>query len=129
MKKNQIIYWTATGIMSFMFIAGGLMYFFQYEHPHGHFINLGFPVWLIYPLAVLKILGVVAILTKKSSFLKELAYAGFLYDVLLAFVAHIMIGDEEYLPALVAMIVISISWIYDRKVFGAYTQRISHTRQ
>ena len=126
MKKNRIIYWTATGIMSFMFIAGGLMYIFNYEHPHGHFINLGFPVWLIYPLAVLKILGVIAILTRKSIFLKELAYAGFLYDALLAFVAHIMINDGEYMPALVAFIVISISWIYDRKVFGGAKLEASH---
>ena len=126
MKNNQKIYWAATILMSFMFVAGGLMYFFQYEHPHGHFINLGFPVWLIYPLAVLKILGVIAILTKKSNFLKELAYAGFLYDVLLAFVAHDIIEDGEYMPALIAFIIISISWIYDRKVFGVYKQEISN---
>ncbi|MEM7575478.1 MAG: DoxX family protein [Bacteroidota bacterium] len=125
MRKDKIIYWTATALMSFMFVAGGLMYIFKYEHPEGHFINLGFPVWLIYPLAVLKILGVIAILTRKSSFLKEFAYAGFLYDALLAFVAHIIVDDGEYLPALIALLVISISWVYDRKIFGNYRQEYS----
>ena len=122
MEKNRVIYWVATILLSLLFVAGGLMYFFNYEHPQGHFINLGFPTWLIYPLAVLKILGVIAILTRKSNFLKELAYAGFLFDALLAFVAHIIVNDGEYMPAAIALVVIVISWIFDRKVFGVYRQ-------
>jgi len=127
MKTNKIIYWVATALLSFMFIAGGLMYFYNYEHPEGHFINLGFPKWLIYPLAILKILGVIAILTKKSSFLKELAYAGFLFDAVLALVAHIVVDDGEYMPAAISIIITLISWFYDRKVFGQYKQEIRHS--
>lgn len=122
MKKNKIIYWVTTGLLCFLFFAGAMMYLFNYERAHGFFINLGFPTWIIYPLAALKILGVIAILTKKSNFLKELAYAGFLFDAILALAAHIMVSDGEYAPAIAALIFTILSWTYDRKVFGKYVQ-------
>ena len=122
MKKDKIIYWIATGLFCLLLFAGALMYLFNYPMVEAAFVNLGFPTWIIYPLAFLKILGIIAILTKKSTFLKELAYAGFLYDLLLAFVAHIKINDGEYAASFVAIILLAISWIYDRKVFGSYEQ-------
>ena len=74
-------------------------------------------------MAILKFAGVAAILTKKSNFLKELAYAGFLYDAILALAAHLMVQDGEAVPAVVSIVLIVISWRYDRKVFGAYVQQ------
>lgn len=122
MKRDTIIYWIATGLLSLLFVAGGLMYLLNYPRAQGFFANLGFPVWIIYPLAILKFAGVTAILTKKSTFLKELAYAGFLYDAILALAAHLMVQDGEAVPAVVSIVLIVISWRYDRKVFGAYVQ-------
>ena len=122
MKKDKIIYWIATGLLCFFFVAGGLMYFFNYEHAHAFFESLGFPTWIIYPLAILKLLGPIAILTRKSLLLKELAYAGFAYDAVLALSAHLMVLDGEYLPAILALLATAFSWIYDRKVFGKLTQ-------
>ncbi len=85
MKTTKIIYWVTTGLLSTLFIMGALMYLFNYSRAEGFFVNLGFPTWIIYPLAILKILGAFSILSKKSLFLKELAYAGFLFDATLAF--------------------------------------------
>ncbi|CAM4421089.1 MULTISPECIES: DoxX family protein [Zobellia] len=124
MKKNKIIYWIATGLLTLLFFAGAMMYIFNYPRAEGFFISLGFPTWIIYPLAILKILGVIAILTKKSNFLKELAYSGFLFDVILALAAHIIVSDGEYAPAIIALVLIAISWFFDRKVFGNYIQRV-----
>ncbi len=124
MKNHKIIYWIATGIVCFLFFAGGMMYFFNYEHAHNFFVSLGFPTWLIYPLAILKILGAIAILSRKSLFLKELAYAGFLYDAILALVAHLIVNDGEYTPAILAILFTLISWRYDRLYFGTYEQKI-----
>lgn len=123
MKKNKIIYWVATGMLSFLFISGAMMYILNYPRASGFFISLGFPTWIIYPLAMLKILGPIAILTKKSKFLKEMAYAGFFYDATLAFFAHLMVRDGEYLFSILALTFTTISWIYDRKVFGKYEQK------
>lgn len=122
MKTNKIIYWISTGLLCALFIMGAMMYIFNYPRAEGFFISLGFPTWIIYPLATVKILGAITILTKKSNFLKELAYAGFLFDATLAFFAHLMVSDGEYLFSTVALILTITSWIYDRKVFGKYTQ-------
>ena len=125
MKKNKLIYWIATGLMSAIFLFSASMYLLNYERVSGFFVNLGFPTWLIYPLAILKILGIVAILSKKSTFLKELAYAGFLFDAILALVAHLMVSDGEHMGAILAIIFITVSWIYDRKIFGQYHQTLN----
>ena len=117
MKTNKIIYWISTSIMCLVFLLSAGMYLFNYERASGFFIHLGFPTWLIYPLAILKIAAVIAILTKKSKFLKELAYAGFLFDAILALAAHNIAGDGESMLSVIAVVSIIVSWIYDRKVF------------
>ncbi len=122
MKTDRIVYWISTTVMSLVFLAGALMYLVNYERALGYFVGLGFPTWIIYPLGALKVLGVIAIWTRYSSFLKELAYAGFLYDVTLALAGHVMVRDGEYAPAIVALMATIISWIFDRRVFGPYRQ-------
>ncbi|UZO82231.1 DoxX family protein [Aquimarina sp. ERC-38] len=117
MKKNKIIYWVATAIMILVFSFSAGMYLFSYGRASGFFIHLGFPTWLIYPLAILKILGIMVILLKKSYFLKELAYAGFLFDALLAFSAHTVANDGSSAMSIIAIVATIVSWIYDRKVF------------
>lgn len=102
-----------------------LMYFSNYPRIEGFFTHLGFPTWIIYPLATLKIFGVLAVLTKKVNFLKELAYAGFLFDTILALSAHLIVNDGEFMPAIIGIVAVSASWIYDRKVYGNYKQSIT----
>lgn len=124
MKNNKIVYWIATSLMSVIFLFSASMYLFAYERASGFFVSLEFPTWLIYPLAVLKIVGVITVITKKSSFLKELAYAGFLFDAILALVAHLAVSDGEQMAAILAIIFTTISWYFDRKVFGNYVQKV-----
>jgi hypothetical protein len=119
---NKIIYWIATAVMCLVFLFSAQMYLFKYEMVTGFFKALGFPVWLIYPMAILKILAVVAILAKKSVFLKDLAYAGFLFNALLALSAHINAKDGGYLMSLIALIATIVSWFMDKKLF---TKQIS----
>ncbi len=128
MKRNKIIYWISTGILCALFMFSAMMYIFNYPRIEGFFINLGFPTWIIYPLAVLKVFGVLAILTKKINFLKELAYAGFLFDAILALSAHIIVNDGEFMPAIIAIVVTTVSWVYDRKIFGNYEQNLNITK-
>ncbi|TCI84912.1 DoxX family protein [Tenacibaculum sp. M341] len=122
MSITKIIYWVSTILLCLLFIMGAMMYIFNYPRAEGFFISLGFPTWIIYPLAVLKIIAPVVILTRVSLFLKELAYAGFLFDAVLAFFAHLMVLDGEYLFSVLATILTIVSWIWDRKVYGVYKQ-------
>ena len=122
MNYYKLTYWISTSLLCLLFFAGGLMYLFNYPRASGFFENLGFPVWLIYPLAALKISGAIVVISRRFSFLKELAYAGFLYDAILALVAHVMVLDGEYMPAIIALALLAVSWWADRKAFGLPAQ-------
>ena len=74
--------------------------------------------YIIYPLAIAKLLGLVAILSRKSELLKEWAYAGFFYNVVLAFFAHVMINDNQQWGALAAMVLLLTSYFFQRRAFA-----------
>ena len=117
-KMNKIIYWIATGLLSALMLMSASMYIFNYEMVSQTFVNLGFPVYIIYPLAAAKILGLMAILTRKYKLLKEWAYAGFFFDFVLALSAHWIINDGAFVPAFVAIVLLIVSYIYDKKIFA-----------
>ena len=109
---EKIIYWIATGIMCAVFLFSSFMYLTKYDMITQAYQNLGFPTWMIYPSAILKILGVVAILSRKSKLLKEWAYAGFFFDFVLALGAHLTVNDGEFGGALVALVLLFASYFY-----------------
>lgn len=117
MKRDTIIYWIATGLLSALMLFSASMYIFNHTAIVGAFNSFGYPTYLIYPLATAKILGVIAIISKVSPILKGLAYAGFFYDFILAFFAHVSISDGSQGGAIVAMILLLVSYYYDRKLF------------
>jgi hypothetical protein len=103
-----------------MMLASGVMYLANYAEVAKSFNSLGYPTYLIYPLGIAKILGVIAILTKKSKILKDLAYAGFFYDFILAASAHINAGDGGFPIPLAALVILIVSYVTDRKIYGRY---------
>lgn len=119
-KRDNIIYYAATGLFSALIGMGVVMYFAQHEMVSEMFTSLGFPTWIIYPLAIAKTLGLVAIWTNKSKMLKEWAYAGFVFDLLLAISAHTMVGDGGQGGAIVALLLVVVSYIFNRKKYPTY---------
>ncbi len=119
MKTDKIIYWLSTGLMCALFLFSAGMYFFNNPMVKEIFTFLGFPTWIIYPLAVAKILAVVAILSKQSRVLKEWAYAGLFFDSMLAFGAHWFANDGQFAPALIAMVLILVSRIFDHRLYSS----------
>lgn len=115
MKTNNIIYYTATGLLSVLLLFSAGMYFFNYDEVAGMFTNFGYPTYIIYPYAVAKILGLIAIWFVANKTVKEWAYAGFFFAFIFAFFAHVMIGDGEQIPAVLAMILLIVSYIYSKK--------------
>ncbi len=116
-KTIKIIYWISTGLLTLLMLFSAGNYFFNHEAIVNAFEALGYPTYLIYPLGIAKLLGLIAILTRKYSTLKEWAYAGFFFDFILAFFAHIMVGDGEFAGALVAMILLFASYFSEKKAF------------
>ncbi|NJM78425.1 MAG: DoxX family protein [Flavobacterium sp.] len=115
-KYLKIAYWIFTTLFSLLMLYSATMYFTQYEMVKGFFEHLGYPVYLIYPLAVLKIIGVLVILTNFSKTLKEWAYSAFFFEIILAFFAHYMVKDGEQGGAVIAMILLLSSYFLSKKV-------------
>jgi hypothetical protein len=107
--SQKIIFRISTGILStivLMFLANSI---FNREMFTNCFSSLGYPIYLIYPLVVVKILGLIAIWSNKSVILKEWAYAGFCFNFVLAFLAEIQAMDGEYISSPLALMVLLIS--------------------
>ncbi|WP_420628937.1 DoxX family protein [Candidatus Leptofilum sp.] len=116
--RDKIIYWITTGLLSASMIMSALTYVLQNEMMGENFMRLGHPAYLVYPLALAKTLGIIAILTKRSPLLKEWAYAGFFFDFVLALMAHIALGDVQFVLPVITIILLLVSRFYDPKVFG-----------
>ena len=109
-KRNRIIYYVSTGLLTaFMAMAVG-MYFFQNEMMQETFIRLAYPTYIIYPLATAKTLGLFSIWIGKNKSLKEWAYAGFFFDFILATSAHLMVGDGEFPMPITALVLLLTSY-------------------
>jgi len=117
MSTNKIIYYIATAVLTLVMLFSAYNYFFNYEMITGFFTAMGFPTWIVYPLAVFKLLGLVAIWTRISPVLKDLAYAGFFYNTLLAFFAHYMHNGGGFTFAIVAFIAVMVSYAMQRKIW------------
>lgn len=117
MKTNKIVYWISTGLLCLLMLASAGMYIFNHPAVIVIFKTLGYPSYIVYPLAVAKILGVIAILSKRSKWLIEWAYAGFFFDFLLAISAHLNAGDGEFPLPVIALILLLVSYFSDKKVF------------
>ncbi|GAA4824885.1 DoxX family protein [Algivirga pacifica] len=116
MKRDKIIFYAVTGLLSAMMLMSAGMYIFNYEHISAEFTRMGFPLWIVYPLAVAKVLGVAAILSGLVKELKYMAYTGFFFNFVLAAVAHLQTNDGEFGGAVVALVLLGVSYFFDQKV-------------
>lgn len=117
-KAQKIAYYVSTSLLTALMLFSAGMYFTKTEMVKGFFTALSFPTWLVIPLAIAKLLGLVAIWSKASNWLKEWAYAGFFFDVVLAATAHTMIGDGGAGMAFAGILFVAASYYFDSKVFG-----------
>ncbi len=107
--KNKTFYLISNSLLTiFMLISSG-MYFFNSAEVGEMFTNLGYPSYIVYPLAIAKILGLIGIWLNKYKSLKEWAYAGFFFDFILALMAHIMAGIA-FVPVMIALVLLGISY-------------------
>jgi len=117
MKTFKITYWSATGLLSLMLIMSSGMYVFDNEAVQGTFIALGYPSYLIYPLVVAKLTAVAILLSQKDSTIKEWVYAALFFEFVLAFFAHVMVGDGDQFGAVIAIVLLLVSYFSGKKIF------------
>ena len=118
-KSDRIIYYIVTGLFTAQMLFAIFTYLFNTEMVAEMFTSLGVPQEVIYPLSLAKFLGLVAIWTNKSRMLKELAYACFALDFVMAATAHAMAGDGGAPWLIAPLALVSLSFIFHRRVFPA----------
>jgi hypothetical protein len=121
MKKDKIIFWTATTIIA---LLEGVMPALtsQTELAKEGIRHLGYPEYFGNVLVVFKVLGVLAIVIPQvSKRVKEWAYAGFAFDFLFAAISHGAvdgINGQTFFP-LVVLGILAVSYIYYHKLIEA----------
>ncbi len=79
--------------------------------------HLGYPLYLMTFLSVLKLLGAIALLQTKFQNIKEWAFAGFAFSFIGAFVSKVFVGDSIaiLLPPVIMLIVLFVLYYFWRK--------------
>ncbi len=115
-KRDLVIYRVVTALFSLMLLAGAITYFVDYNMTSEMFISLGVPTEIIYPLAIVKILGILAIWLIKNPLIKNLAYSGFALDLSMAIIAHLKAGDGGFYGPIIPLILLIASYGFFRRV-------------
>lgn len=120
MKKQKIIFWTATIII---FLWEGLMplgtLLFAPEYANAGTKPLGYPDYFAYSLIICKVLGSTAlIIPRLNPKLKEWAYAGLTFNLVFAVISHIVVDKNIgfILMPIVVGVILAVSYFYNQKI-------------
>jgi hypothetical protein len=117
MKKNKIIYWVSTGIITVMMLYIAFGYFTNTEMK-ASFIHLGFPDYFRVELGVFKVFGALALIIPiVPNKIKEYAYFGFGLTFISAFIAHVASGDPTPMAIMpiVFLAILVVSYIFHNR--------------
>ena len=118
MKKEKIIFWTATIIIA---LLEGVMPALtsQTELAKEGIRHLGYPEYFGNALVIFKILGVLAlVIPQVPKRLKEWAYAGFAFDFIFASISHGAVDGflgQTVFP-LIVFGILAVSYVYFNKL-------------
>jgi uncharacterized membrane protein len=120
-KRNKIIYWVATALLSFGMLASGLQQLFQTKAMVDIMVPLGYPQYFLSIIGVWKILAVITILIPGFKLVKEWAYAGLFFVMTGALISYLLTGGgvKEFIGPFMQTVFIVLSWYFrpaDRKI-------------
>ena len=111
------VYWIATGLVALVYLGGAAFYISMNEMVRGMYEGLlQYPTYIIWPLAILKIVGAAAILWRPTAMVADWAYAAMFWHLLLAVSAHVSVGDPGWPPAAAAWVLLIVSWLTANRV-------------
>ena len=130
MKRDKLIYWISTGIVSVVMIFSILSFtFFEYAmYPEGAFKHLGLPPYFKIEITIAKMLGLLALLIPNiPSKIKEFAYFGFGITLFSASFAHFSTGDGflYIIDPLLFLGCLIVSYVYWKRIENSRWQRPS----
>ena len=98
-RTEKVTYWIATGYVLFAMGWSVVMYHVMPDGAAGFFERFGYPTYLVYPLAYLKLIAIIVIVTNRYNNLKEMVYGAYYINMIMA-------------------TTIPVSYIYSNKVRG-----------
>jgi len=119
-KKDEIIYWTTTGIVVGIMLWSAINFAFN-PAMKGAFTHFGLPNWFRIELTVAKFLGAFALLIPGiPRMIKDFAYAGFAITLMSAPIAHLSSGDPIFyeIGHATFFICLVVSYLYYHKRIG-----------
>src|SRR5579859_7585202 len=114
MKKDKIIYWATTGIISSVMLLSAYYFCFS-EEAKGAFVHLGFPNYFRIELTVAKTLGGLALLIPAvPTRIKEFAYFGIAITIASAIIAHAASGDgiSHIIDPMIIFGILVVSYVF-----------------
>lgn len=116
-KVKKIVYWLATGIVLFLLGFAAITYHVMHDAQAGYFEAFGYPTYLVYPLAWLKIVAFVVIVTHRYNDLRDMVYAAYFINMVMALTGHAVFGDF-FGHAVAGLIALPISYLLGNQVRG-----------
>lgn len=116
MNGRIVLYWLATLAVCLLMLLSAQTYLFDFDKAAVIFQKLNFPVDIIIPLAIAKLLAVFVVLWNKVKWLKEWAYAGLFFNMVLAIYAHAAFENKAGWYAIIGIVLLLISYFLGKKV-------------
>jgi hypothetical protein len=118
-------YWISTALLSALYLSSAVLYLTKRDYVRKAQAELGYHAAHLVPLMiVVKILGPLAILTRISLPLSDLAYAGIFYHLILSGMAHLGARSlKGAAPAIIGLALLATSFTtqnYARDVPSPY---------
>lgn len=111
------LYWISISLFTALFIGSVIFGYIDIQASYDEFKHLEYPTWLLHPLSLAKLLGIIAILKSKSQSLKDFAYAGFLFDLLCALGGHIAQQEIKLVLPIVCIFLWAFTYWIDKKYY------------
>lgn len=126
-------YWVTTALLSLLYLSSAFLYVTKGPWVRQTLAELNYPASYLVPLMIaVKVLGPVAILSRVSVPLSDLAYAGIFFHLLLSASAHVGVGKPKgALPALTGLLLMAASFATQnaaREVPSPYAPRTEALR-
>ncbi|MBY5324154.1 MULTISPECIES: DoxX family protein [Rhizobium] len=111
-------YWISTALLSVLYLASAYMYATKKQWVREALTELGYSANNLVPfMVIVKVLGPVAILSRVSVPLSDLAYAGIFFHLLLSGLAHIGVRKPVgALPAAIGLALLIASFMTQNDV-------------
>lgn len=114
---KKITYWFTTGILLLFLAMAVSSYLMNYDQMAQFFAAFNYPTYLVYPLAALKAIAILVIVTHRYNDLRDMVYAAYFFNMIMALTAHLLHGDPA-IHAIIGTICLPIWYLLGNQVRG-----------